>query len=218
MIIKQNEKKTISFLQKNKIANLKQIAGCLNSSIRTAQRKLINWKAYRSYNKNSSYFTLPAIPNFDQNGLWKYKGIFFSKHGNLKQTVIYLVCNSLKGLNANEIGDILGISSRSFISYFNNIKDLQREKYEGIIIYFSTESTIYKKQITQRQQTVQGKLLELPPNDLCIAVLVDLIKHPGGSVNACWQRLQRQGVKIKMDNIKKLLSYHGIKKKVPGMR
>ena len=213
MVNNKNEKQTITFLHKNKVANLKQIADCLNSSIRTAQRKLINWKAYRSYNKNSSYFTLPAIPNFDQNGLWKYKGIFFSKHGNLKQTVICLVCNSLKGLNANEIGDILGIYSRSFINYFNDIEDLQREKYEGITIYFSSESTIYERQITQRQKAIKEKLLELPPSNLCIAVLVDLIKHPGGSVNACWQRLQRRGIKIKTDDIKKLLKYHGIKKK-----
>jgi hypothetical protein len=72
MINQQNEAKTITFLQKNKIANLKKIADSLNSSVRTAQRKLKTWKVYRSYNKNSSYFTLPSIPNFDQNGLWQY--------------------------------------------------------------------------------------------------------------------------------------------------
>ena len=218
MVNQQNEEKTVAFLHSNKVANLKQIADSLNSSIRTAQRKLTSWNVYRSYNKNSSYFTLTGIPKFNQNGLWKYKGIFFSKHGNLKKTVSYLVCNSLKGLNANEIGNILGISSRSFISYFNNIKDLQREKHEGIIIYFSEESTIYKEQKAQREQVIKEKLLELPSNDICIAVLVDLIKHPGGSVNACWQRLQRRDIKIKIEEIKKLLSHHGIKKKVPDMK
>jgi hypothetical protein len=213
MINQHDEEKTISFLQKNKIANLKTIADSLNSSVRTAQRKLKTWKAYRSYNKNSSYFTLPSIPNFDQNGLWQYKGTFFSKHGNLKETIKYLVYNSLKGLNAHEIGNILEISSRSFSSYFNTIKGFRREKHEGIIIYFSDDSSIYKKQKVQRQQAVKKNLIELPSNDLCIIVLVDLIKHQGGSITACWQRLQRRGVKIKKEEINKLLSYHGIKKK-----
>ncbi len=57
----------------------------------TIRRKLKKLGAITSYNKNGRFYTLPHIPKFDINGHWCHKDVRFSKHGNLTQTIIYLV-------------------------------------------------------------------------------------------------------------------------------
>lgn len=205
---------TIRFFMKKKIATLNQIANYFRCSIRTIQRRLKIWKLYRSYNKNSAYFVLPNIPKFDRNGLWKYKKVFFSKHGNLKQTIIHLVTNSRIGLDAFEIGKILELSPRSFISHFQDIPGLYREKYEGKFIYFSDKKSIYTKQNRKRELVLKEKLLSLPSDTVAIAILVDLIKHPGSSPEKCIPRLRMKNIHIKTETLQNFLQHHGIKKKL----
>ena len=212
MLNQADEDKTTNFLNKQKVANLQEITYSLNCSIRSAQRRLKAWKVYRSYNKNGCYFVLPSTPNFDNNGLWKYKGIHFSKHGSLKNTVITLIRNAEKGLNASEICSLLELSPRGFISYFNNIQGLRREKHKGRIIYFPDEESIYIKQKSKRES--EEKIIQLPSDTVAISVLVELIKYPKSTLQACAQRLRRKGIQIKLEAIQKLLDYHGIEKKL----
>jgi hypothetical protein len=86
----------------------------------TARRRLKAWRAYTSYNRNGRYYTLPEIAQFDDMGLWRHQGAFFSKHGNLKQTLVHLVVHSVQGLSGAEFGEILGLQPRSFLSHFRD--------------------------------------------------------------------------------------------------
>jgi hypothetical protein len=74
-----------------KVVTIVVLAAWLSCSIATARRRLKAWRAYTSYNHNGRYYTLPEIADFDENGLWQYQGVFFSKHGNLKQTLAHLL-------------------------------------------------------------------------------------------------------------------------------
>ncbi len=88
----------LEVFRKEKVMSLKQLADLLSCSERTVQRYLKKWRTYTSYNQNGRYYVLPDIPRFDDNGLWRYQGIFFSRHGNLKQTLIAVVNHSPAGL------------------------------------------------------------------------------------------------------------------------
>ncbi|MFN2351660.1 MAG: hypothetical protein ABR497_06900, partial [Kiritimatiellia bacterium] len=77
-----------------KIMTLGEVAEFVHSSIHTARRRLKQWRAVNSYNHNGRYYTLPEVPEFDGNGLWHWRGVFFSQYGNLKQTVVALVQHS----------------------------------------------------------------------------------------------------------------------------
>ena len=73
---------------RRKIMTLVEVAKFIRSSIHTARRRLRQWQAANSYNHNGRYYTLPEVPEFDGNGLWHWRGVFFSQYGNLKQKVL----------------------------------------------------------------------------------------------------------------------------------
>jgi len=105
----------LNTFRKEKIITLKQLVDLLHCCERTAQRRLKRWHTYTSYNQNGRYYTLPDISKFDQNGLWRYKGVFFSRYGNLRKTILALVDNSPGGLTVGEAGKIVGLSLSSFM-------------------------------------------------------------------------------------------------------
>ena len=106
----------VKFPRIKKVVTLTELAFHLNCSRRTVQRRLADWQAISSYNRNGSYYTLPNIPQFDANGLWRYQGVFFSKFGSLPETFVQLVSRSSDGLTAAEAGDLLGVRPSSFLN------------------------------------------------------------------------------------------------------
>ena len=100
------------------ILTLGEVAELIHSTVHTARRRLKEWGALTSYNQNGRYYTLPEVPEFDANGLWRMREVYFSRYGNLKQTVIELVHRSEAGLDAGEMRSLLGLEPRSFLSAF----------------------------------------------------------------------------------------------------
>ena len=100
--------KGVKFLRAKKVVTLSELVLYLHCSARTVQRRLADWQVINSYNRNGSYYTLPDIPKFDSNGLWRYQGAFFSRFGNLPETFVQLVAHSQAGLTATEAGDLIG--------------------------------------------------------------------------------------------------------------
>ena len=146
MISPTTERRVLLTFKQRKVMAIKHLAKDLHCSIPTVRKRLKSWKTFTSYNKNGSYYTLPAVPRFDENGLWKYKGIYFSQHGNMKQTIIELVRDSELGLAVSEIGELLGLVPRSFASHVKALQELRREQYEGKYVYFSAEKEQYLRQ------------------------------------------------------------------------
>ncbi len=210
----KRSKETFRIFKKHKVLTMIKLVAILMCSERTIQRRLKNWSAYTSYNKNCRYYTLPDIPHFNQYGIWKYKDIFFSKFGNLKNTIIAIVRNSEAGLNANEISDITGLPSYTFLSHFKNDPNIHREKHRGVYIYFSNEPKEFNNQKRKRESIIQSTaLLDLPTDAEAISILVELIKNPTDNIDQLARRIRRKGVPTSISKIMNLLIYHGIVKK-----
>ncbi|MCP3663569.1 MAG: hypothetical protein GY696_13940 [Gammaproteobacteria bacterium] len=110
-------KEVFELFKNQKVLTMIELVAILRCSERTIQRRFKNWGCYTSYNKNCRYYTLADIPRFDEYGIWKYKGVLFSKFGNLKNTVIAVVKQSDGGLNAHELSEITGLPSYTFLSH-----------------------------------------------------------------------------------------------------
>ncbi len=196
-----------------KVMTIEELTLRLKCSTITARRFLKRTESFTSINKNAKYYTLPTIPRFDSNGLWNYKGIFFSQRGNLTQTVVYLIQHSAAGLSADEIEKMVGLADNSsFVSTFKHLNAVKREviggKGTGRYIYFAQSQAVYLRQHTQRH----AFSVSLPSDCDAITILVELIKHPEASSIELEQILCAQGKRINQHSIKQLLVHHSLKK------
>lgn len=212
--IDAKDKKARKMFGKRKIMTLGEVAGLIASSIHTARRRLKQWRAHTSYNRNGRYYALPESAEFDGDGLWRCRGVFFSRHGNLKQTVVELIGRSQAGLDAGELGSLLGLDPRSFLSAFAGHPRITREKIEGRFVYYCAEASVYAAQ-RQRRGALSAKGRQ-PTAHEAIAILVEKIKRPELSNEALSQRLRKQKLRVQAETIGNLFVQHGLAvKKTP---
>ena len=208
-----DEKLALERFRQQKITTIDQLVELLTCSVITARRRLKKWLTYTSINQNGRYYTLPQIPVFDENGLWRYQSVLFSKHGNLTQTIVTLIRTSSKGLSAIQIADILDLApNSSFISQFKNVPGVKREKHQGRFVYFSDQREIYngqKDRLFERQDAV-----DLPTDAQAIIILVHLIKHPGVSIDQLAKQVTKKDKQIDPDSVRRFLQFHGLLKKI----
>ena len=202
--------------RRRKILTLMEVAGLIRRTIHTARRWLKAQKVHRSYNKNGRYYTLPDVPEFDANGLWRWRAILFSRYGNLTETVIELIRRSEAGLDATEVGERIGLDPRSFLSAFAGHPGLRREKTQGRFIYYAADPSLYSQ---QRQRRSLMSATRRDPSELeAMAILVEKIKHPVLSVEELCRRLRRKKLQVEPEMILSLFARHGLGvKKTPHL-
>lgn len=197
--------------QKLKVVTIEEIVGLLESSVITARRQLKKWRAYTSFNMNGRYYTLPRIPRFDENGIWRYQKILFSQYGNLMQTISQLVGNSGMGLNARQIARVVQIAPNSSVfSRLQSTSGIRREKHQGRFVYFSDEK--YPEQKAGLYGPQHGRL---PSDAEAVMILVQRIKHPNSSIEDLSEKVAEQGRRIESRVIHSFLDHHGLLKKIP---
>jgi hypothetical protein len=196
------------FLRLKRIATLVELAVHLQCSPRTAQRRLTQCRAIHSYNHNARYYTLPQIPQFDAHGLWRYRGVFFSRYGSLPQTFAQLVHQSPAGLTAAEAGELLGLRPSSFLWALRDHPAVKREKYQGLYLYWAGNAD---RRAAQQRQRVQARPTRPGLTETeAISILVAKIKHPAANVEALSRRLAVQRLRIEPERISELLAQHGV--------
>ena len=207
-------RKSLSAFRRRKVMTLGEVAELVHSSIHTARRRLKEWRTHTSYNQNGRYYTPPDVPEFDADGLWHWRGVFFSRYGNLKQTVVELIRRSAAGLDAGEMGSLLGLDPRSFLSSFADHPQIKREKSQGRFVYYCADRSAYSGQQQRRSVLIaEGRQ---PTSFEAIAILVEKIKHPALTNEALSRRLKKQKLSVEPETIKNLLVRHGLaEKKTP---
>ncbi len=197
-----------TLIRRKKIVTLDDLANSLHCSKRTVQRRLTKLKTIRSYNRNGQYFTFEDIGKFDANGLWRYRGTYFSRFGNLTQTFVQLVRASQAGLTSHESGDLIGLRPSSFLWNFHNHSEIKRQKHHGRYVYFSSEPARYAKQLQNRM--IMRQTQRLPSEFEAIAILVEKIKHPQLSLDELADKLKGENLCIAPEAIENLFLHHGL--------
>ena len=215
MVDPEIERFALKRFKDNKLMTADELADLMYCSVPTVRNRLRKWRTFTSYNKNGKYYVLPSIPKFDDRGLWKYRSVFFSRHGNLTRTVQWLVCNSPSGMYASDLAEALGLSARSFVSHLRKISQLCREAYGQKSVYFCAEEPIYQKQKSRREEAIVPAAVALPAEADAILILVDRIKHPDSSAEQTAARLRKAGKRISVRTIRNLLAHHSVEKKTP---
>jgi hypothetical protein len=207
-----DEKYVLEKFRRQVIITIEQLVELLTCSVITARRRLNNWRTYTSINKNGRYYTLPQIPVFDENGLWRYQTVLFSKHGNLTKTIVELIRTSQKGLSAVEIASIVDLTpNSSFLSRIKNVPGVRREKHQGRFIYLSEHPEIYSRQ--KNRWTFRQRVADFPTDAQAIMILVQLIKHPGIGIEQLARKVSKQDKQIDPGAVRRFLQFHDLLKK-----
>jgi hypothetical protein len=207
-------KNVFDLLEDLKVFTLERLVSSLSCSIPTARLKLKQWGAYTSYNQNGRYYAMSTVPRFDDNGLWHYKDIYFSRYGNLKNTIVQLVERSPSGLLGKEIGALGRLDPRSFLHHFRNAGGIQREKTEGVYVYFSDNPVTYKQQRKSRSKVAHPAGEFLSEAD-AVMILSALIKHHGICLEEIMALPEIRIHKISSAAIRNFLEHNGLVKKTP---
>lgn len=207
-----------STIKAEKIFTLKRLVAILESSSRTAQTKHKLWGTFTSYNQNSKYYTLPEIPDFDVHGLWRFKNVAFSKHGNLKKTIVHLITSSPAGLTGRQLGELLGLSPQSFVNHLHHYLGIRREKHDGVFVYFSDDPLEYKKQIQGRETYIRQTSAITISDPEAVMILVAIIKHHDISLEEILRLPEIRKSKMARNAVQGFLEIHGLVKKTPDLR
>ena len=203
-------------LKKKKVFDFPMLLLFLNCSVRSGRSKLKQWQAHTSYNKSGQYYAMPDVPRFNEDGLWWYKGAYFSKYGTLKNTVVHLIGASSSGLTGEQIGELVGLNPRSFLHHFRDTTGIHREKHQGVYVYFSDETARYEVQVSARLEALaQGAGIS---DADAVVILVALINHHSIEPETLARLPEVRAKGISAAAIESYLERHSLKKKPRSKR
>ncbi len=188
----------------------KELCGC---SAMTAWRVLRKHGYLSSYNANARYYTLIDIPEFDDQGLWSYRGIRFSKFGSLNSTMVELITRSSQGKTAREMEAELDITNaRTTLIKLHKEGKVSRTRVKGVFVYLAVDPERGERQRRLREAAMERIFArsDLPTSKKIIAVLVQWIVRPELRPDQIVRRLSRKGLRITRREILAIVEYYDL--------
>jgi hypothetical protein len=154
----------------HKIATMELLKRELDTSAeRTLYRKLKELSYQTSYTHGGAYFTLEQISRFNDDGLWCYNSVCFSRQGTLKATLDTWVNSGDKGFYVAELQAALNVSVKETLLRLVKRGRVARQKIEGRYLYCSTKAAKRKSQIRVRRAELAA---QLPDDELLAGILL----------------------------------------------
>ena len=139
-------------LREQKIATMPQLKNALGTSVTfTVLRKLAPLGYRSSYSHGGTYYTLDAIAQYDERGLWSYRDIHFSRHGTLLNTAAALVTSAPAGYFTNELDDVVQVATKDALRHLVEQDRLSRRELAGRYLYCAKERQRRQEQWAARQ-------------------------------------------------------------------
>ena len=147
----------ISLLREKTVTELDEILGAFGTaSRRTVCRKLVAAGCRSSYSHCGRFYTLDELAAYDEQGLWSYQGIRFSRAGTLLATAAVLVEQAPAGRFADELGRIVQVEVRNALGKLVRARGLAREKLDGRFLYCSPTPQRREMQLRTRRVMLAG--------------------------------------------------------------
>lgn len=144
----------VKLLERERILTFDGVAEALGRPSRiTVFRKLSLLGGRASYSHRGGYQTLDRIAEYDDNGLWRFHGVCFSRQGTLLQTIIYLVEHSTQGYFASELQAVVHVRVHNALAHLHAAEKLGREQIVDQYLYLWP--TGRKNQLEKRYEAIQ---------------------------------------------------------------
>ena len=117
----------LSLFRRRQIVTMDQMRAALGTAVdRTVFRKLQEFDYHSSYSHRGRFYTLDALAEFDERGLWICRGACFSRFGTLIDTAEQFVTRSDRVYLATELADELQVLVKEPLLKLVNLRRLAR--------------------------------------------------------------------------------------------
>ena len=117
------------FMRKKKVCTLDELMQRMGTFVRkTIFRKLSKIEYQTSYSHHGKYYALRSCCKFDLKGLWNFDKARFSVYETLLETARQLVENSNGGYTADELNQVLHVSTKHALLTLHARDRLIRQK------------------------------------------------------------------------------------------
>ena len=167
-------------LRRCKIATMPELKKALGTEVDVTVFRKLKQLAYRtSYSHRGRYYTLDETAHFDQNGLWSFQSVWFSRQGTLLDTVQALVENSAAGYFAEELDRLLHVGTKEPLLKLVQHERVARQPVEGLYLYCSMNPVLCGRQrltrhVLETQPNLASSLAqaEVVPDELKAAIVL----------------------------------------------
>ena len=167
------------YLRTHKIANLAELKQALGAPADiTVFRKLRRLEYLTSYTHRGSYYTLPEIARFDDQGLWSHEAVWFSRYGTLLATIEAFIQRSDRGFLASELADAVHAEVHDALRQLRRLGRLRHTDFNGQFLYTSGDPPTHRRQFQTRQTgeavpvSADVVSLQVSPHELQTAILL----------------------------------------------
>jgi hypothetical protein len=205
-------------IYREKIVAFTVLVSSATCSAATLRRDLKTLQAPTSYTHRGSYVTLPDIPDFDNIGIWFFKGIGFSKFKNSLELIVAIVENSKDGITQAELESILRIGISKQIQILMERKRLHRVKIGAQYVYIPDKAAGNKKtrmKIVGSRQIEEHYDREITINDL-VTILKVVLREGRIEMKHLKRWIKKYALKIPAAKLERIiLKYDLNEKKTP---
>ena len=173
----------------HRVLTLEQVKSILGTPVKmTALRKLRALGYLSSYSHAGKYYTLKPLPRWDGHGLWVYKGIRFSRHGSLLETLAWLIDQAPDGRFASELEDVVRVRVHEPLRTLYRRQRVLRQQIGGQYLYVSVDSG--STQVERRQAAVAQASLASQPEEPHLAAFLDTLNEKQRRLYAGFESLR----------------------------
>ena len=204
-----------AFFKKKQLVMLPDIYTLLGTTSRMSVfRRLRELDYLSSFSHVGRYYTLRTVANFDLQGLWFYEEVGFSCFGNLKETVIHLVDQSVAGKTHEELEKQLRLRVHNTLLDLVRSGKIVRERFEDVFLYLSIRTDRAQEQLVRRREGAGDSAQDILPDGTVIEVLAEIIRNNRIQIDqsAILLRLAQRGIRITALQLNQLCTRLGLKK------
>jgi len=193
-------------LRSTDVVEFKDLQAALDNASRATTFRYLKQVSYqRSYNHNGRYYTQKDRARYDRFGLFSFGDIHFSRNGTVGETIRHLVYESVAGLTARELQDVLHLRVQVFLLSAVREATVMREKIGGFYVYVHTDSAVRELQLQRRSEQldvgVSASVEARVDDEVIIAVLLTLLKHPEAKAAEVVRYMRGRSPPISMEQV-----------------
>lgn len=148
----------LPLFRRRQVVTMDEMKAALGTAVeRTVFRKLQVFPYHSSYSHRGKFYTLDALADFDDRGLWTCRGARFSRFGTLVDTAEQFVTRADRGCLASELAGELQASVKEPLLTLVRAQRVVRQEVAGQYVYCATDLATRTEQLHLRHTPVAAE-------------------------------------------------------------